>query len=94
MCYSFSRQDPEPDVNGTYHNLWLPFSESDSYCKSHNAKSLVVNSDHEQAWITPRLYGLSWLNMKIKSAGNIPQTWEDGSPIIYGNWRTVSIGNW
>ena len=41
----------------------------------------------ENSWLVPRLLGNVWLGMKMSSPGVVPQTWLDGSPFNYANWR-------
>ena len=80
-CYLFGRNSVDDGSN-----LWSHFAEADQYCKDQSAISLVINNEQEQAFIAPRLYGGTWLNMKLVEPGMIPATWEDGTSVNFGNW--------
>ena len=47
----------------------------------------MINDEAEQAWLAPRLYGGTWLNMKLTTPGQTPDNWLDGSRVSFVNWK-------
>ena len=81
-CYLFGRNSVN---NGS--SLWLNFSQADQYCNDQTASQLSINNEQEQAFVGARLYGNTWLNMKLKTPGTVPDIWEDGSLVSFSNWN-------
>ena len=84
-CYLFGRNDPETGAN-----LWVNFTEAADFCNKQNkngGSQLVIADETEFAWVLPRMYGDSWLDMRMASPGVPPKQWNDGTPVSFTNWK-------
>ena len=47
----------------------------------------MIADETEFAWVLPRLYGDSWLDMTMAGPGVPPKTWNDGTLVSFTNWK-------
>lgn len=80
---------PVGKIPGFYFT-WVNFTEAADFCNKQNkngGSQLVIADETEFAWVLPRLYGDSWLDMTMTSPGVPPKQWNDGTSVSFTNWK-------
>ena len=64
---------------------WMNYTDATSYCSQQGGRLVSIGDEKENDFLATRILNNSWLGMKLKQAGSVPTSWDDGKPVQLGS---------